>query len=196
MIYRYSLSASNIGGEHTIGTINKDQAEYWLGREENELQDHIWDYDDADKAPKQFHLGNWNDEICDTLHQYGAEYHNSNMLSITDENTQNEIEIKLGNMKLVSTKTNVLEVNDDGNYLNKALNDKNKVLCYGQNLEKGQWDFELLETNHPVDISKFRFNITKWDTLWLLVGIEYDSNLYTLDDGDTVGKGFSFWIER
>ena len=110
MIYRYSLSASNIGGEHTIGTINNDQAEYWLGREENELQDHIQSWSgDVEKIPKQFHLGIWNEDICDILQAYGSEYSNNNTLCITDENTQSDLEIQLGNMDFVSVKTNVLE---------------------------------------------------------------------------------------
>ena len=38
MIYRYSVSATQYGGEHTIGTITKDQAEYWLDRDDDELK--------------------------------------------------------------------------------------------------------------------------------------------------------------
>jgi len=52
-----------------------------------------------------------------------------------------------------------------------------------------------MELNHPVDITKFRFNITRWDNLWLLRSVEYEDNSYTYDDGDTVGKSFSFWID-
>lgn len=196
MIFNYSLNVTKYGGEHTIGTITKAQADYWLSYEEDVLEDHIQNWSgDAEKIPKQFHLGIWNEDICDILQAYGSEYSNNNTLCITDENTQSDLGIQLGNMDLVSVKTNVLERDDQGKYVDKTLNDANKVLCYGENLERGGWDFEPLELDHPVDISKFRFHITQWDTLWLLDKIEYEGNSYGYDDGDTIGKGFKFWID-
>ena len=194
MIYRYSVSATQYGGEHTIGTITKDQAEYWLDRDDDELQQHISDDEGDENPPKQFRLGYWQD-LDNILHANGVEYSSGNILLITDENTQNEIEVVLGNMEIVSTKTNVLEIGSNGKYVDKTLNDANKVLCYGQSFEEGEWSFDPMELNHPVDITKFRFNITRWDNLWLVDGIEYGDNPYSYDDGDTVGKSFNFWID-
>ena len=45
MKYKYNICATRYGGEHTIGTINKSVASYWLKRGQDEFEDYMTDWD-------------------------------------------------------------------------------------------------------------------------------------------------------
>ena len=51
MIYTYQVSLYRYGGEHTIGTITRAQADFWIARGDDELSAQVNDFEEhADVA--------------------------------------------------------------------------------------------------------------------------------------------------
>lgn len=184
---------SRYGGEHTIGTITRAQADYWIERDDDKLMSYITDWEEHTDVPTKYQIGNWY-EIDELLHLNSVEYSDANLLTI-DGITTPSIEVELGDMELVSDREDVMACGADGLFLNKSLNDANKVVCYGQSWDKGSWDYGKLEIDHIVDISKFRYDISLWDNIWIVNGLSYGDVSLDNQGGDSMGKSMTFWIE-
>ena len=58
-VFRYKISSSGLGGEHTIGTIPKSLSKYWLDWERNDFQSYIFSFnreEDYPNVPEKYQL--------------------------------------------------------------------------------------------------------------------------------------------
>ena len=192
MKYKYNICATRYGGEHTIGTIDKSVASYWLNRGQDEFEDYMtdWDREEANEkfnVPKKYQLPDWY-EIDDIEHLCSAEFEISNVFHVTDEETGEDIAEVPMKDDMIASLVNPFEHS-------KTWKKKNKVVVYGQSFEKGGFPFETIETDEPFDASKLKANCTEWDGLKMIHSITYDGNEYCCEGGDTTGKSMAVWID-
>jgi hypothetical protein len=202
MKYKYRVSASRYGGEHVIGTIPKTIADYWLKRtrkaNEDVFEEYMmaWDRDESNKefkVPKKYQLPEWYE--CDDIeHLTAGEFALGNVFYVDDAN---EEITGMGSLPLLH------EIEMKDNLINKKINpftldDKwknpEKEVVFGQSFEKGNWTYEVIETDKPFDVSKFKCNVTYFEDIMLIHSIEYDGKEYCNEGGDSIGKSQGFWI--
>ena len=192
MTYEYTLYASRYGGEHTIGTISNDVAEYWLDKGDDAFAEYMMDGDhdvinEDGFIPKDYQLPIWY-EVDDIEHMFTVEFADGQCLCVEDAKTGETVaEIKLTD-DLLGRVHNPFADNNDF---------KGKSVVYGQTFEKGGFPFENLVTDEPFDVSKLKFNVTEWDNLKLVDTIEYDGQSLCVEgDGDTMEKSQACWIDE
>lgn len=66
---KLKIDVQGWGGEHTIGTITKEQAKYWIDKDEDELNDHLLGLGDSEEHDEP--IDDWY-EIDDVDHTYGC----------------------------------------------------------------------------------------------------------------------------
>ena len=92
MTYKYHVLGTPHGGEHTIGTIPKKVAEYWLKQGADAFHDYMFAWDD-EKAelnkniPREFQIEQDWYEIDDIEHICSVEFHDSSVLIVEDAKT-------------------------------------------------------------------------------------------------------------
>jgi hypothetical protein len=189
---KYTIMGRIYGGEHTIGTIAKEVADYWSDKEQSALEKYIFSAeetrDDELVVPKKYQLTNWN-EIDDVMHEYALHNATSNLFDVRDNETD---KLVVEDIEITS-----LAINKTSDYL-QAHRDANPDFdggyLFGQMFEKGGWEYEL-ETDEPFDIAKLKVNINLWSTEELIGAFVYDGN--ELDGGCPDGgyvKGMYCWI--
>ena len=106
MTYKYHVLGTSNGGEHTIGTIPKKVAEYWLKQGDDAFQEYMFAWDDEKvelnkNIPEEFQLEqDWYD-IDDIGHICSVEFHDSNVLIVEDAKTGETVtEIEMTDDKL------------------------------------------------------------------------------------------------
>ena len=198
MTYKYKVYTQGYGGEHTIGTISKQVAEWWLNNktpDEFEEYIHSYDWDDdkeiANKSiPKQFQINKYWHDLDDIEHVHGTEYASSNYLSVDEVGVWCSVE----DIPIDTLFDPIDFVTDeDGMMLNDNIHDE--VIVYGQSFEKGGWDYEEIITDTPFDISKLTLSVTIWNGLQIIHAINYEGNSYCNIGLDTTGKSMAFWID-
>ena len=207
--YKYNVYISRYGGEHTIGTISKEVAEYWLeNKSADDFEEYIFSHDfDDDKEklnksiPKEFQIDEYWHDMDDIAHMNGAEYASTNVAIVFDNTNPDKSksmmwsqgveigEYPLEDIPIGTTEDPAFDWEDDEN------NTGDKVIVYGQSFEKGGWDYETIETNEPFDITKLKLAVGHWDGLKIINNIVYDGELYGSSGGDTSGKSMAFWID-
>ena len=204
--YKYEVSLSRYGGEHTIGTIPKKVADYWLEKGEDEFQDYIFSIDwDDDKEelnktiPEEFQIEEYWHDMDDVDHINGAEYHSQNYLYVNDVSGNIHSvgygvevgEFPLEDIPIQTVHDQIADaINEDGDNPYDE-----EVIVYGQSFEKGSWEYETIETDEPFDISKLKVDISMWNGLKLVSDINYDGECYCNNGGNTMGKSMAFWID-
>ena len=199
-MFKYHLYGSRYGGEHTIGTIPIDVAEYWLDKGADAFEDYMldWEHDEINMSgeiPEKYQLPNWY-EVDNIEHLCSIEFEDANVIVVQDITNQKEgdmpwngkviTEIDLKE-DLLGTITNPFENNNDW----KGDN----VLVYGQSFEKGGCNFETLITEEPFDASKVKCDVTQWDTILMVDGINYDGEFLSNEGMEGIGKSMSCWID-
>ena len=193
-IYKYEIWASRYGGEHVTGTIPEPVADYWLDKGQDALEEYMfaWHEDKVKlekSIPEEFHLGEWH-EINDIEHQCCGEFEKSNVLTVYDADTNEEIaEIDMTDDLITG------EIDDPAKTYKETATTSSLTLFYGQSFEKGGFPYETIETDKPFDASKLKVSLTNWSGLKLIHAIEYDGESYCASGGDTIGKSMNCWIE-
>ena len=208
--YKYNIYISRLGGEHTIGTISKEVAEYWLeNKSADDFEEHIFSHDwDDDKEklnksiPKEFQIDEYWHDMDDIAHMNGAEYHSTNVAYVLDNTNPDKSKsvgiynqgVEIGEYPLDDIPIDITE-DPAVDWQEDEKNTEDRVIVYGQSFEKGGWDYETIETNEPFDIAKLKVSIAWWDGLKIINDIIYDGELYGCSGGDTTGKSMAFWID-
>jgi len=203
--YKYFINISRLGGEHTIGTISRKVANYWLDEGPDKFEEYIFsndwgeDKEELNKSiPEEFQINEYWNDMDDIDHINGAEYSSSNFLIVRDisDNPDPLLGKEIGEYsiedipieKLSDPANDAMKNNDD-------ITNGDIAIIYGQSFEKGAWDYEVIETNEPFDIFKLKLSITQWDSLKIVTDIHYDDKVYCNDSSDTTTKSTAFWID-
>jgi hypothetical protein len=206
-MFKYGFYASRYGGEHTIGTIPKKVAEYWLDKGADAFKEYMldWNHDeinDSGTIPEEDQLPNWY-EVDDIDHMCTIEFADTNTLTVFDvTNKKDELwswgeeiaEIAMTENKIdsVGDETAIIKIEEEWNELPPS---NDEYIVYGQSFEKGSVVFETLETKEPFDASKLKFNISKWNDLYLVNSLSYDGVELENMGMEGFGKSMACWID-
>ena len=200
MTYEYTVWGSKHGGEHTIGTIPKKVAEYWLEKGQDAFEEYMfagyWDEDKEElnkHIPDEYQIDTYWHDLDDIDHNCSVEFANGNVLYVEDLKTGKVVaEIEMTDDKLGT----VCDVVSDAYQNDEDIFDGKKVIVYGQSFEKGGFPFENLVIDEPFDASKVKFDVSKWDNLLLVDAVTYGDDITLgVEGGDTIGKSMAMWID-
>ena len=187
---KYLIIGQRYGGEHTIGTLPKEVADYWL--EQSDFDDYIFDTDERNRdgtIPEKYQLNDWFN-YSNVMHEYALEYDDGNTIDVMDTETNEYVAtgIDITTLAIDNRK-------DDEDEYRTANEDFDGGFIFGQGFDKSAWEFEL-ETDKPFDVTKLKVNVSVWDSLLLVNSLTYDGGDAISGDSDgSVGKSFSAWIE-
>ena len=196
--YNYYLMVGPYGGKHTIGTIPKKVAEYWLDKGADAFDKYMLD-DDHDKInksgtiPEEYQLPVWY-ELNNVGHVSSAIFCNSNTLTVLDVTKLDEnVYIEKGTEVAKIEMTDDMIGNSDVNTM--KLTDEEYVV-YGASNDTGFCKFELLKTDEPFESSKLKFYVSAWNKFKLVMGINYNGE--DLDNEGmeiSTGQSMECWID-
>ena len=195
--YKYYMTAGPYGGEHTIGTIPKRVAEYWLNKGADAFDQYMLDdnhdqFNESGKIPKEYQLPTWY-KLDNVDHLSAAVLCNSNTLTVLDVSNLSEHAFLREGKEIASIEmTNNLIGNLDVNTV-ELLN--GEYIVYGASNDSGICRFELLETGEKFDESKLKFNVTAWNDFKLVTGINYKGQILD-NEGmkDSTVQSMECWI--
>jgi hypothetical protein len=162
---KYKFSLSRYGGETVMGTVTREQYEYWKDRDD-ELQEYIMGFDreeyekEHDVPEEAKFTGDWYEQD-NVEHICGGEVSDGNYLYIEEyDQDGNQIKswepIALG---VESREKHGIKLNDYQQF--DADHDAviNKCYFYGQVFNKGSWyNEELVELGEELDTNKITLN--------------------------------------
>ena len=93
----YTLMLSGYGGEIVLGSVPREQYQYFVDNE-IDLEQFAWDEDYELEVPhnmRPFEPGSWH-ECDDIAHENGCELSDSNYITVTDENNNQHWQSNLG----------------------------------------------------------------------------------------------------
>ena len=171
---KYKFSISRYGGETVMGTVTREQYEYWKERD-NELQEYVMGFDreeyekEHDVPEEAKFKGDWYEQD-NVEHICGGEVSDGNFLYIEEyDQDGNQIKswepIALG---AESREKHGIKLNDYQQF--DADHDAviNKYYFYGQVFNKGGWyNEELVELGEELDTNKITLNCSDVEG-WLL----------------------------
>lgn len=181
--YTYQVEGFRLGGEHTIGTIPRKVADYWIDKGEDAFEEYMMScdhYEMEDNIPKEYHLPEWW-EVDEIMHQSTVEFEVGNEFIVTNKDTGEEITIPM-------TDDLIFETNcPETDYYEKMGDELKDPLVFGQAFAKGTFHFSELELDKPFDRSKFNVGIEMWSNLKLVEKIWYGNRKwYFNEDGITL----------
>ena len=188
----YTLMLSGYGGEIVLGSVPREQYQYFVDNE-IDIEEFAWDSDNEAGVPEEmqpFEPGSWH-ECDDVAHESGCELCDSNYITVTDENGKEHWQSKLG----YSTLTDAgVEVDESDEYLCSDRADReNTVGFVGQSTEKGCFFEGELELTAPFDPAKLAISYSDIEGWSLISGVTYDGVDIEGHDGySTRGKGSDF----
>ena len=203
----FRLNFSRYGGEVAMGTITKDQYEYWSDNDgfEEYMGQVDFDAEDANKEiPKRAQFDQPFYEYSNICHMSGPEWADSQTMYIEEMDKDGK----------------PLE-NEDGGYVQDIQHDFEdleslgaEVVCdeehhassksceheyyvFGQYFNKGGWyTGDVIETGPDgIEIDNLKIRYTNADGFKVFNEIEYDGEVYYLEE-DSTGKSSSFYVNR
>jgi hypothetical protein len=195
--YKYYLIAGPYGGEHTIGTIPKKVAVYWLDKGADSFDEYMLN-DDHDKInnsgtiPEEYQLPIWY-ELNNVSHMSTVMFCNSNFLTVFDVTELGEnVYLEKGKEVAKIEMTDDMIGNSDVSAV-KLTNDE--YVVYGASNDTGFCRFELLETDKPFDASKLKFYVSAWNKFKLVMGINYNGRDLGNEGMEiSTGQSMECWI--
>ena len=207
MKYQYELICTRYGGEHTIGSIPNEVAQYWDERcdgEQSKFEEYMfnWGDDRNEGIPEKYQLREGY-EHDDVFHSYSVEFVKGQMVEVIDSKTEETIaEIELTDVlvnKITCPET------DFKNKQNPHKEDTDEYdnweqsysLLFWQNHEKGWWGW-LLETDEIFDVNKLSVDVDLWCStkivnVFIYDGKEIESHPNSGDSNNS--KGLYSWVD-
>lgn len=180
---KLTVTIDGYGGEHTIGKLTDEQAEYWKDKELEELVDHLEAFDDIDLDEKHY-IGSWyeNDNID---HTYGANYD----LEITINFGGEEHTFKTKDYSIDKLKTSQNVIVNEG-----KIKPGSYLVCFSE--ERGNFVTaeQEIDENDKFDINDFEFVTKDIRGEIFYIAIRYKGVEMDQDAIGTVGKGFGAQI--
>ena len=189
---KYEVLLQGYGGEIAIGSITKEQYEFWKDRED--LDEYAYDWDGEIEIPESmriFNPGDWYD--CDNIaHESGCEFSDICMVTVVDDQ---------GN-EVWSSPLSIAALNNNGVYTDGMLSQDEFVedtdhqyYFLGQNFEKGCFQTYEIETVGKFNPWKINFSIINVNGWTLINGVSYESvELEDTGGYSTTGKSSTFKV--
>ena len=203
----FRLNFNRYGGEVAMGTITKDQYEYWSDNDgfEEYMGQVDFDAEEANREiPKRAQFDQPFYEYSNICHLSGPEWADSQTLYIEEVNKDGQ----------------PLE-NEEGGYVQDIQHDfedfeslgaeiiceeehhasskscENEYYVFGQYFNKGGWHTpDIIKTGpEGIEMDKLKIRYTNADGFKVFNEIEYDGEVYYLEE-DSTGKSSSFYVNR
>ena len=203
----FRLNFSRYGGEVAMGTITKDQYEYWSDNDgfEEYMGQVDFDAEDANKEiPKRAQFDQPFYEYGDICHMSGPEWDDSQTMYIEEmdkdgkplENEDGgyvqDIQHDFGDLESLGA-----EVVCDEEHHVGSKSCENEYYVFGQYFNKGGWHTpDIIKTGPDgIEIDKLKIRYTNADGFKVFNDIEYDGEEYYLEE-DSTGKSSSFYVAK
>jgi len=203
----FRLNFSRYGGEVAMGTITKDQYEYWTDNDgfEEYMVQVDFDADDANKEiPERAQFDRPFYEYADIVHVAGPEWADSQTLYIEELNKKGEpmedgqggyvkdIQHDFGDLESMGALIKTMEEHHTG-----SKSCENEYYVFGQYFNKGGWHTpDIIKTGPDgIEIDKLTIEMVNADGFKVFNEIEYDGQVYYLEE-DSTGKSSSFYVAK
>ena len=201
----FRLNFSRYGGEVAMGTITKDQYEYWSDNDGFEEYMVAVDYDPTDankKIPKRAQFDQPFYEYGNICHMSGPEWDDSQTMYIEeidkngkpmeddDGNFVQDIQHDFGDLESLGAEIICSEEHHAG-----TKSCENEYYVFGQYFNKGGWHTpDIIKTGPDgIEIDKLKIRYVNADGFKVFNDIEYDGEEYYLEE-DSTGKSSSFYV--
>ena len=203
----FRLNFSRYGGEVAMGTITKDQYEYWADNDGFEEYMVAVDYDPVDankEIPKRAQFDQPFYEYSNICHLSGPEWDDSQTVYIEeidkngkpieddDGNFVQDIQYDFGDLESLGAEIICSEEHHTG-----SKSCENEYYVFGQYFNKGGWHTpDIIKTGPDgIEIDKLKIRYVNADGFKVFNDIEYDGEEYYLEE-DSTGKSSSFYVNR
>ena len=201
----FRLNFSRYGGEVAMGTITKDQYEYWSDNDGFEEYMVAVDYDPTDankKIPKRAQFDQPFYEYGNICHMSGPEWDDSQTMYIEeidkngkpmedeDGNFVQDIQHDFGNFESLGAEVVCEEEHHEG-----SKSCENEYYVFGQYFNKGGWHTpDIIKTGPDgIEMDKLKIRYVNADGFKVFNEIEYNGEEYYLEE-DSTGKSSSFYV--
>ena len=201
----FRLNFSRYGGEVAMGTITKDQYEYWSDNDGFEEYMVAVDYDPTDankKIPKRAQFDQPFYEYGNICHMSGPEWDDSQTMYIEeidkngkpmedeDGNFVQDIQHDFGNFESLGAEVVCEEEHHEG-----SKSCENEYYVFGQYFNKGGWHTpDIIKTGPDgIVMDKLKIRYVNADGFKVFNDIEYNGEEYYLEE-DSTGKSSSFYV--
>ena len=202
----FRLNFSRYGGEVAMGTISKDQYEYWKD-DQSAFEEYMgqvdFDAEDANKEiPDKAQFDRPFYEYSNICHVSGPEWADSQTMYIeeVDKDGQSleaedggfvaDIQHDFGDLESLGAEIKCIEEHHAG-----SKSCENEYFCFGQYFNKGGWHTPDIIKTGPggIEIDKLKIEMVNADGFKVFNEIEYDGEVYHLEE-DSTGKSSSFYV--
>ncbi len=201
----FRLSFTRYGGEVAMGTITKDQYEYWTDNDgfEEYMAAVDFDAEDANKEiPKRAQFTAPFYEYSDICHLSGPEWADSQTMYIEEVNKDGQpmddgeggyvkdIQHDFGDLESLGA---LIKCTEEHNPSSKSC--QHHYYVFGQYFNKGGWHTpDIIKTGPDgIEIDKLTIEMVNADGFKVFNEIEYDGEVYYLEE-DSTGKSSSFYV--
>ncbi len=206
--FRYfRLNFSRYGGEVAMGTITKDQYEYWSDNDGFEEYMGLVDFDseDANKdIPVEAQFDRPFYEYSNICHVSGPEWDDSQTMYIEELDKDGkpledqdggfvaDIQHDFGDLESLGAEIKCTEEHHVG-----SKSCENEYYVFGQYFNKGGWHTpDIIKTGPDgIEIDKLKIEMVNADGFNCFNEIEYDGEAYYLEE-DSTGKSSSFYVAK
>ena len=201
----FRLNFSRYGGEVAMGTISKDQYDYWSDNDgfEEYMVAVDFDADDANKEiPKRAQFDQPFYEYSNICHLSGPEWDDSQTMYIEEVDKDGkpmedgeggyvqDIQHDFGDLESLGALIKCTETHNTG-----SKSCKDHYYVFGQYFNKGGWHTpDIIKTGPDgIEIDKLTIEMIDADGFKVFNEIEYDGEVYYLEE-DSTGKSSSFYV--
>lgn len=177
----YRIEIDQYGGEFASGLVSVDTMDYWISRGAESLKSHAAE-DDIKHVPPEHDLYPWFEQD-NVLHVNGAAFSGVNTLRIVDQSTETTVLESRLDAEWIQDNAWVL---DDAHSHNQ---NEMQVITFAS-LEKGVWDYDLIETSGAFDHGMLQFFVYCIDSRFVLDHLQYGDEKLMLENSDTRGQEF------
>ena len=203
----FRLNFSRYGGEVAMGTITKDQWEYWSDNDgfEEYMGQVDFDADEANKEiPKRAQFDQPFYEYNNICHMSGPEWDESQTMYIEELNKNGQslengeggyvqdIQHDFGDLESLGAE---VVCSEEHHASSKSC--EHEYYVFGQYFNKGGWHTpDIIKTGPDgIEMDKLKISYVNADGFKVFNEVEYDGEVYYLEE-DSTGKSSSFYVNR
>ena len=203
----FRLNFSRYGGEVAMGTITKDQWEYWSDNDgfEEYMGQVDFDADEANKEiPKRAQFDQPFYEYNNICHMSGPEWDESQTMYIEELNKNGQslengeggyvqdIQHDFGDLESLGAE---VVCSEEHHASSKSC--EHEYYVFGQYFNKGGWHTpDIIKTGPDgIEMDKLKIEYVNADGFKVFNEVEYDGEVYYLEE-DSTGKSSSFYVNR
>jgi len=203
----FRLNFSRYGGEVAMGTITKDQWEYWSDNDgfEEYMGQVDFDAEEANKEiPKRAQFDQPFYEYGNICHMSGPEWDDSQTMYIEEIDKDGkplesedggfvaDIQHDFGDFESLGAEV-ICE--EEHNVSSKSC--ENEYYVFGQYFNKGGWHTpDIIKTGPDgIEMDKLKIRYSNADGFKVFNEVEYDGEIYYLEE-DSTGKSSSFYVNK